>query len=159
MITYSPISIANHFIGLGNRKFDLMQLLKLSYISHGFCLATLDKPLSYEMVQAWKFGPVFPSVYHTFKSQGYGPIQNNGAISTSPDFQVIEKKIMTMVYEIYGNLNGLQLSYITHREKTPWHETWYEGNNSQSHGVTIDNEIIKTHFQEIIRKYGIVKQQ
>ena len=35
---HDSLAIVNHFIDLGNKKLTLMQLLKLSYIAHGFNL-------------------------------------------------------------------------------------------------------------------------
>ena len=50
---HEPVAIANYFIDLSSKGLTLMQLLKLSYISHGFTLAFLDKPLADEYAEAW----------------------------------------------------------------------------------------------------------
>lgn len=58
--TYSPIAVANYFISLSRSDgLTLMQLLKLSYIAHGFKMGILgeEHPFSKEYVQAWKFVP------------------------------------------------------------------------------------------------------
>ena len=48
----------------------MLQLLKLSYIAHGFKLAIFGYPLADEAVQAWKYGPVFSKIYEGFKRCG-----------------------------------------------------------------------------------------
>jgi uncharacterized phage-associated protein len=52
-----------------------MKLIKTVFIAHGFYLASKDKPLVNEFVQAWKYGPVIDSVYHEFKGLGHKPIK------------------------------------------------------------------------------------
>lgn len=159
---HDPRAIANHFIGLGNHTFNLMQLLKLSYIAHGFSLAILDTELSKELVQAWKFGPVFPSVYHEFKYQGSGSLQEyatrlgpdkKNLVTIQGEFSDTEKKTMKIVYDAYGLLNGWQLSALTHTEGTPWYEVWHKKGGNKYDGVTIDNKLIKDHFKKIISKH------
>ena len=159
---HNPLAITNYFIELGKEKLTLMQLLKLSYIAHGFSLAISDKELSKELVQAWKFGPVFPSVYHEFKYQGSGPIKEY-AEKLGPDkktlvpiqgeFSDTENRTMQLVYDVYGNLNGWQLSALTHKEGTPWYQVWHNEEGSKYDGVPIKNQLIKDHFYKIISKY------
>ena len=71
---HDPVAIANYFIGLyeldkknSGEGLDLMQLLKLSYLAHGFKLGITGHPLSNENLEAWRYGPVFPSIYQAFK--------------------------------------------------------------------------------------------
>ncbi|MFK5281891.1 Panacea domain-containing protein, partial [Lacticaseibacillus paracasei] len=44
-----------------------LKLLKLLYYAQGTCLALLDRPLFSETIEAWRHGPVVPSVYQAFK--------------------------------------------------------------------------------------------
>ena len=73
---HKSIAIANYLIDLSKDGLTLMQIMKLSYFSHGFKMGMLglDNPLANEFVQSWKLGPVFPNVYHQFK---YGPPKKN----------------------------------------------------------------------------------
>ncbi len=143
-----------------------MQLLKLSYLAHGFKMGIFsqDDPLANELVQAWKFGPVFPNLYHEFKYEPPGKIkematflenENESSLKfVKSSFTNEEVKIMGFVYNIYGNLTGPQLSDLTHQEGTPWHKTWHEGGGKDFLGVTIPNKEIADHFrEEIISKY------
>lgn len=157
---HDPVAIANYFIGLSRGKgLTLMQLLKLSYISHGFTLAFLKKPLANEYAEAWKFGPVFPSIYHEFKYEKPGPIKNkakwadmqdNVLKEVSSNFSNSEKTIMKLTYKKYGSLDGWQLSAITHAEDTPWATAWKEGQYIR--GFSISNKKIKEYYQSLISK-------
>lgn len=75
---YTAKAVANHLLDFGlTRKNEIppLKMQKLVYISHGWHLALSDgKPLvSDEYVEAWPYGPVFPSVYHEFKHYGASP--------------------------------------------------------------------------------------
>jgi uncharacterized phage-associated protein len=58
---WSP-EIANEFIRRGlqeGRAFNQMELQKLVYIAHGWCLAFSGQPLTGDRPEAWDFGPVY----------------------------------------------------------------------------------------------------
>ena len=59
---------------LDGRSLTPMQLIKLSYIAHGWTLAILDNPLFKDIVEAWRYGPVVPDIYHRYKKFGYSRI-------------------------------------------------------------------------------------
>ena len=155
--SHDPIAIANYFIKKSKCSLTLMQILKLSYFAHGFKLGLDDKPLSREFVQAWKYGPVFPSIYNEFSWQPPGKIKElgTGEIDDDPiigSFDQNDKDIMNFVYEVYGSLDGWKLSALTHKKGTPWYKAFYEGDEpgQDYHGVTIPNIKIKQHFKEDI---------
>ncbi len=154
---HNPITIANHFIGLSEDGLTLMQLLKLSYISHGFTLALLDKPLADEYAEAWRFGPVFPSIYHEFKYEKPEPIKNKAKRANMEkkkledfisNFDEDERGIMKFTHGKYGKLDGWKLSAITHAEDAPWHKAWEEGKHIR--GFSISNNEIKKYYKRLI---------
>ncbi len=165
-IGHNPIAIANYFIGLSDNGLTLMQLLKLSYISHGFTLALLDKPLADEYAEAWKFGPVFPSIYHEFKYEKPGLIKNkaqkanmvnNTLEDVSSHFDEDEKIIMDFTHKEFGNLDGWELSAITHAEDAPWYKAWEAGKHIR--GFSISNDEIKKYYKGLTKnKQSSVKQ-
>ena len=74
---YDAAAIGNEFIRLAaahGRRITPMQAIKLTYIAHGWHLAMTGRPLLRDQVQAWKFGPVLPELYHALKAYGNGPI-------------------------------------------------------------------------------------
>ena len=68
------LAIANYFVRKGlsdtvGEKLTLLRLVKYVYIAYGFSLALIDKSIindRFDRVEAWKYGPVIPSVYHSF---------------------------------------------------------------------------------------------
>ena len=142
---YPALAIANEFIKVArerNKQLTPMELLKLVYFAHGWYLALSGVPLINEPVQAWRFGPVIPSIYHAFKRYGSGPII---ALATSDPFEPpiwgaqdsvaaheysiddgldsneneTAKRLVRKIWEQYGQFNAIQLSNLTHEDDSP----------------------------------------
>ena len=154
----NPLAIANYFINRANDEgVDLtpMKLVKLVYISHGWYLAMKNESLIDEGVQAWKYGPVVPSVYRSFKEYKDGQVTRPAYIFTD-QVQIItpivleEDKIefLNDIWKVYKKYNGLQLSTLTHQKDTPWYEVWHNCNGKNKDSVPIPNQLIKEHYQQ-----------
>ena len=157
-ISHNPIAIANYFIEKSKRSLTLMQVIKLSYIAHGFKLGVFEKPLSKELAQAWKYGPVFHGIYNEFKWQPPGEIKKLGTgenekdIPIKSNFSDNDKYVMDFVYDVYGGLSGWELSTLTHKQGTPWHECYYKGETpgKDFFGVPIPNKSIQQHYHTVV---------
>jgi uncharacterized phage-associated protein len=115
---------------LENIPLTPMKLIKLVYISYGWHLAFIGNKLFDEKIQAWKYGPVIPSLYHEFKRFGKDIIddyshdfdEKTGELTmpnTIDDFSRTAK-VLYIVWETYKNYSGLELSEITHKPNSPW---------------------------------------
>ena len=100
--------------------------------------------LCYEPVEVWKYGPVFPSIFHTFRNS-YGVTRDKPAKLLNKDYPFNEKElfIIKRTYDIYGRFSSNKLSEITHKGDTPWSTA-----KTQKRGV-IDNAIIAQHYKGI----------
>lgn len=141
------LNVADAFLKLAKRqhkKLTPLQLMKLVYIAYGFFIAKHDgKKLFSSPIQAWKFGPVIPELYHNTKQFGRNPIDlseiDDDEASVSPDaMEVIEK-----VYERYGGYDGIALSSLTHRYGTPWYKSYIEG----IYNRPISDDLIIEHYR------------
>ena len=76
---YKPKDIADYFLlkGADDANMTPMKLIKLVYIAHGWSLGLYNKTLINEQPQAWKFGPVIPSLYDEFKEFGNKKIERS----------------------------------------------------------------------------------
>ena len=153
------ISVANYFIGKalqeGDNTLTPMKLIKLVYIAHGWHLANYNnEPLIGEAVEAWKYGPVIPSLYHEFKQYRNSPITQQKVIFNEEGEAVIltapaeYHPFLDAVWENYKNYSCLDLSTITHQNETPWHKTWVVNKGSQLSGAIISTESIAEHYRE-----------
>lgn len=143
-------SIANKFIELAGEhgnSLTPMQLLKLVYIAHGWMLGLYGVPLIKNRIQAWKFGPVIPDLYHAVKHCKDGPVLNPIRVPDEP-FAEAEDNIIRQIYEIYGEISGVGLSNLTHQPGTPWDRVFVDG---LSH-IPIPNDIIQEHYHALAQE-------
>ena len=155
----SPLSVANFFIDQENNKdVDNIKVNKLVYVSLGFSLGMEDFVLFDEDVEAWKFGPVIPSVYHHFKKYKDQKIkkQLDADSHGRPITQVEDKEnlgILKGVWEIYNGKNGKELVDLTHQEGTPWWAYYIE---SEKHR-TISRDTIRRYYKAMIERAEEIK--
>ena len=143
-MTYDARQIANWFIqraGLDGKVLSIMSLLKLVYISHGWHLEMHDQPLISNRVEAWRYGPVIPDVYHAFESQGLQVRSIVGGFSCELDER--STVLLEQVYGIYGSMTSSQLSNLTHVFGGPWQIASRIGGSY----AEIPDELIKLHYQ------------
>jgi uncharacterized phage-associated protein len=124
-----------------------MQLLKLVYVSHGWMLGLHGRPLISDSVEAWKYGPVVPSVYRAYKVYG------GGAITEIPSeeptgFLDTERDVMREVWNKYGHLSGVTLSAMTHKPGSPW----ATARRLSGPGCVISNDIIEHFYANLARQ-------
>lgn len=149
---YDAATVANRFIELaeedGGRRLTPMQLIKLAYITHGFSLAIKNRPLLNEAVEAWRYGPVIPSLYRKLKSFGNGGVDKRIVRFFSSETLASEDvELIDAVYAKYGRLTGGQLSFLTHKCGTPWNDVY----QPDVYGIELDDADIKRHYVELLR--------
>jgi uncharacterized phage-associated protein len=152
---HSPKSIANYFIDIATNNSHLltpMKLQKLVFYAMGWFAGYTGKPLVDEAVEAWQYGPVFPSLYHEFKTFGSSPIKRK-ACELNEDFDDVEvpapadpdvRKFLDNIWNSYNKYTGIALSEMTHAIGTPWERTWSASQGVRN--VSIPFEVIKDHF-------------
>ena len=151
MTAHSSHAVANKLLEIArNRGKSLtpMQVLKLVYLCHGWMLGLCGLPLIRDRVEAWKYGPVIPGLYHSLKKYGADPVTETIEQPYDTPFDDQEDGIIEEVFDVYGNHTGPQLSTITHRPGSPWSQTWDAG------GTVIPNDGMKRHYKELARNDG-----
>lgn len=139
---YTPSQIANYFIYFTKsekiKDLTTLKLIKLVYITYGWCLASLSRKIFDEPIEAWKHGPVIPSLYHEFKCFG-----NDSIDKYSKDFEyseneellpkpfIIKKdedlsvvRVIEAVWDRYKKHTGWNLRELTHEHNSPWSKAW-----------------------------------
>ncbi|URC12523.1 Panacea domain-containing protein [Flavobacterium sp. B183] len=146
-----PSEIANYFLHKGQDDPNMtpMKLIKLVYIAHGWSLGLYKKPLISESPQAWKFGPVIPTLYDTYKKFGNKKIETE--IKSFDDLPEGVTAFLDKIWDVYGNFNGVQLSAKTHQPNTPWSITWEKAKDYfHAFSLTIPDDLIKKHYSSKI---------
>lgn len=156
-MSFSPATIANFFLEKASqegRTLTPMQVIKLTYIAHGWHLGYFHSPLINEQVEAWRYGPVIGSLYHCLKQYRNGAVQ---AYLPSPVNEETQLKsaqntsnLLNHVWSRYSKYNGPQLSTLTHQPETPWSRVW--GNAGKfAHSEPIPDDLIKSHYCQKIQ--------
>ena len=141
----------NRAIKEGN-PITQMKLQKIVYFAHGLYLASHNEPLIKENFQAWKFGPVVPDIYHTYKFYGSTPITDTDWV-LKKDFhpELVDneaKEVIEDTWEALKDANTIQLSNWTHQKGSPWANHFIQGVND----ITIPNEEIGKYFEQFLTK-------
>ena len=155
---HNPLAIANRFLEKAagdGRKLDIVQLVKLVYLAHGWCLGILHRPLISSQVQAWRHGPVIPEVYRAFRPQGVvirARALNFWGKPHEAELDERQAEVVDMIYDLYSPLPAAALSACTHAEGTPWQQTQAEtGRRPYS---PIPNGRIRAYYQKLVEKGG-----
>lgn len=164
----NALSVANYFIDLAkkdNKPLTQLGLMKRVYIAHGFSLAINGMSLldsRFDKVEAWKYGPVIPSVYHSFKQYKSEPIRDKSVVMewddktgnyTFPEPELSNgkaKEIVEMVWKRYFDFSDSEMVALTHRNGTPWYVCYIPDNN-----IPIPDEITSLYYEKLVE--SIVK--
>ena len=119
-----------------------MQLLKLVFLAHGWTLGLYRRALIGDLIEAWKYGPVIPALYHDVKHFRSAVITSLLKTAPREKLDEVECDIVRQVYQIYGHLTGPQLSTGTHEPDLPWDEVYDE----DSWAAVIDNKRIGKYY-------------
>ncbi|PPB87197.1 Panacea domain-containing protein [Acinetobacter soli] len=150
-MAHTALQVANKIIAKGSelgKQYTPMQLIKLTYIAHGWMLGLFNESLFDDKVEAWKFGPVIPELYHQIKSYRNNPITAPIPDVGESEFKENELRVIDYVLKAYENFDGVDLSRITHATGTPWDDTyfhdggWYEN-------VEIPTVLIQKHYKKL----------
>lgn len=158
----SATLIADYILAHNPTLLTMLHVIKLVYICHGWHLAKFNNaPLIQEGIQAWKYGPVIPSLYDALMSYKKKPITNLIYCQTPIESDTIKDRKKSMknfiressrnlidkVIAKYSNLSASQLVNITHQPGTPWEKCYVD--NEQY--IKIPNDMIKAHYVQLTR--------
>lgn len=152
---YSASLIAYVFVKKGIEEDNFvtqMKLQKMVYFAQGYYLAKYGVPLIQEEFEAWRYGPVIPSIYRTYKLYGSEPIFDAGLVD---NLSTLEQQLLKLetkaieainyTWEVTKNLSANNLSAWTHTEGSPWHNAYLPDLSSR-----INNNNIRDYFSEIL---------
>lgn len=131
---YKALDIANLYVELANSlpndSIDNLKLNKLCYYAQAWAETKLGYKLFPDEIQAWDHGPVIPSVYHSFKSCGWRPIEEPTYHFDESVLTSDEISLLTDVYMTYGKYTSRALEDRTHIPDAPWRQVYEEGANN-----------------------------
>lgn len=151
---YDARLIANELIKQsGFNTLTPMQVLKLTYLCHGWMLGLYNEPLLRQQVEAWRWGPVVPDVYYELRKYGGQCVPE--LIDLRPwgldDVSLPSKEadLVKQVIGVYGDFTGPQLSTLTHKPGSPWDQVWRPG---RGQAAVIPDRIIQRYYADLARR-------
>ncbi len=156
---YPASIIAYAFVkrGIDERApISQMKLQKMIYFAQGIHLAIHGRALIKDAIQAWKFGPVIPDVYHDYKLYGSSPINDfKWTISTKyflsdgilSELDATALETINMTWDALKDWNAIQLSNWTHLEGSPWQKLYKDGVSD----ITIPQQLMQEYFKQYLR--------
>ena len=131
------------------RAVSNLKLKKLAYFCHGWHWALVREPLVDEAFEAWKLGPVLPSLYHTYKAFSSNPVPVDHPIVSTQDRLPKEAeataRLIDMVLDAYGTMSSADLVTISHEAGSPWERVWADTTSS----ATIPDAAIRAYFSQL----------
>lgn len=170
--TYPVEAIVNYFLDFVKRHrivLTPMKLQKMLYFANGWSWAFYDKPIIHDECYAWEYGPVYPSVYHQYKSPikatpidpdhkmtkmhvAYDAMKFE-ATMTMPCISPEDEKAIELLESIgrtYGSFGAITLSDMTHVDAldNPWR---CARQKEREHNILISEDIDK-YFKRLKRE-------
>lgn len=151
---YSPLTVCREILHIGEAEgidnIIPLKLIKLAFLSHGFHLAILDKPLFKDEIEVWPYGPVIKGIYFAVHYYGREPVDFRTFDHIKEELGAEQKNIIKGVMNSYQQYTAGQLSSITHRKGSPWDIMMArEGINA-----TIPDKLIKKHYKKVMKDSG-----
>ena len=160
----NALSVANYFIELAkNDKVEIrpLKLMKLVYMAYGYALAIIDRSIidpRFDKLEAWRYGPVIPSVYHSFKQYRDSPVTEKTVVMVSDDDYLVgfvepklkdksARKVCDFVWKRYRDHSDSELVSLLHGQATPWAQVYREGQN-----CTIPEVMTKAFYKGLVKR-------
>ena len=164
---YRVGAVANFMLDTARKervRVTHLKLQKLVYMAYGMSTLVLDKRLFREDIEAWRYGPVVPDLWHEFKAYRSRPIKGR-SLEYDPERDKITQPIIDLkdstTYSIldltwvkYGYAEAGKLVSLTHAEGTPWDRTVKRHNGEYGHRIPRD--LIVSHFDQ---KFGDLRDE
>lgn len=159
---HSAGQVANYILDLADRDgvaVTPMKLQKLVYVAYGWALALYDLQLFTEQIQAWRHGPVIPSLFHEFKVYTNNPItgrsfelNHDGStwVSSIPRSDRDARRAISGTWRAYHHLSAASLRNRTHAPDTPWSRVY---DSEGMPGTAIPTELIREHFVMMRKRF------
>lgn len=161
-------AVANFLLDYAEEKqrpISHFSIQKIVYFCHGWHLAMRGEPLIGELAQAWDHGPVFRSVYRSFKQHGRNPITTRAKTmnyvtgteeTVTASFDDETSELLRNVFDVYARYRPATLRKLTHLPDGPWDQIRKKAADRPLPGMKIPNDLIKSYF--ITHPLGLARQ-
>ncbi len=139
------------------RELGFVRIHKLVYFAHGLYFATRSEPLIEEQLEAWVWGPIFPSLYWRLLGMDFNKVMTQEAAIQDDDI----REFIEGIEKSTRPFNTDRLSLIAHERKSPWYNAVTKETESDDisveylekelpPGVVIERESIRSYFADLL---------
>lgn len=147
---YDVVDVADTILKLAAKREVLLtpqQLVKLAYLAEGWSLVLREASLYSNRIEAWRYGPNIPDLYHLTRHHGRFKI----GLKELGDLDAYRVSVQTVRFlqsllDKYGHLDGPTLSYLTHQAGSPWSQVIA----SESEDNEISRKAMRSYFQRLL---------
>lgn len=122
----SALQAAETLIEIGGRSFSNLQIQKLLYLAQMFHLGEYGTPMFDDDFEAWKLGPVIPSIYRRAKIYGSKPVAKLFSDMKLPEGSTGRAMLERVLKEL-PDKSPWKLVAITHWDKGAWAKNYSQG--------------------------------
>lgn len=122
----SALQAAETLIEIGGRSFSNLQIQKLLYLGQMFHMGEHGVPMFDDDFEAWKLGPVIPSVYRRAKIYGSKPVAKLFSDQRLPELSTGRVMLEKLIEEL-PDKSPWKLVSITHWDKGAWAKNYTQG--------------------------------
>ncbi|MEQ9210807.1 MAG: DUF4065 domain-containing protein, partial [Pseudomonadales bacterium] len=138
------------------RPVSHLALQKIIYFCHAWHLSKYREPLLSEEAEAWSHGPVFRSVYRSFKNCGSSHIisraktidygsGSEGVVQY--EFPIEVETFLKNVFDMYARYSASDLRRISHERDGPWFRVWQAASIGATPSMKISDTLILQCFK------------
>jgi len=139
----SSLVVASYIATLCDKKrFDRnnTKIQKLLYCCYGCTLAAFNERLCDEHPCAWRYGPVFPSVFRHIRKDFLFPIN-----ACECGISEVMKPFLEKVIDAFGQYSASRLTAWSHKPNSPWDIVI---NEMHSPNGIIPDDLIRKYFSD-----------
>ncbi len=138
---------AKYLAKLSGYQLSNLELQKMIYLADMAFTGSHKERLVDESFEAWDYGPVLPTVYHSCKAFGANPVQN--VFWGVSDIEGTEEaEALKTAYEALKDMTPGQLVQNTHWSGGAWYKRYSPG----AKGIKITTEDMIEEYERRVRK-------
>jgi len=154
---YHAESVVAYFVQKNNNPLHGMKANKLAYFAYCWGLAVFGgRKLFYDTVEAWKYGPVVPSIL--FKEYYYKSADWELHYRMLDKFDDKTVELLDRIWELYGKYTKYQLSNMAHGPDSVWKKFVGDALEEDIMPTVIPDKLIYDHYFKLAMDNKVKKE-
>lgn len=129
-------------------KVSAMKLQKICFYVQGWYVAKKGHSLFKHDFQAWRYGPVSPTLYKYHTKNATVSLNSTNIPGNIQNISGADKKFIEVIVSLYAGFTGLQLSELSHKQ-----DPWINARHGNPENSPSTNEINLESMQEYFSKF------